>query len=146
LRGPLYPDPLADEGLHHFTYSVLPHAGDWTSAGVVAEAFALNSPLIAAPAGANASDGAGFVQAAGTELALGALKPAEDGNGIILRVYEPHGNHGPVTLRFADPVSSVERVNLLEEPADDSQPQLADGGATARFNVRSFEVVTLRIV
>ena len=27
LRGPLYPDPLADEGEHRFTYSVFPHAG-----------------------------------------------------------------------------------------------------------------------
>ena len=25
LRGPLYPDPLADEGEHRFTYSVFPH-------------------------------------------------------------------------------------------------------------------------
>ena len=27
LRSPLYPDPLADEGEHHFTYSLLPHIG-----------------------------------------------------------------------------------------------------------------------
>ena len=32
LRSPLYPDPTADEGEHHFTYSLLPHAGDWTEA------------------------------------------------------------------------------------------------------------------
>ncbi|MDQ3793432.1 MAG: alpha-mannosidase, partial [Actinomycetota bacterium] len=50
LRSPLYPDPLADEGEHRFTYSLLPHPGDWTEAGVTREAFALNSPLFAAGA------------------------------------------------------------------------------------------------
>jgi alpha-mannosidase len=46
LRSPLYPDPLADEGEHRFTYSLYPHPGDWTAAGVTREAFALNSPLV----------------------------------------------------------------------------------------------------
>ena len=45
LRSPLYPDPLADEGEHHFTYSLLPHIGDWTESNVVNQAFGLNSPL-----------------------------------------------------------------------------------------------------
>ena len=33
VRGPLYPDPFADEGEHRFTYSLFPHPGDWTEAG-----------------------------------------------------------------------------------------------------------------
>src|SRR6185312_16286436 len=57
LRSPLYPDPLADEGEHHFTYSLLPHAGDWTEAGVAAEAYALNSRLITVAAGPDTADG-----------------------------------------------------------------------------------------
>ena len=28
LKGAIHPDPRADEGLHRFTYSLLPHAGD----------------------------------------------------------------------------------------------------------------------
>ena len=48
LRSPLYPDPLADEGEHHFTYSLLPHVGSWAESDVVQQAFALNSPLIVA--------------------------------------------------------------------------------------------------
>ena len=46
LRGPLYPDPYADEGVHRFTYSLFPHLGSWEEAGVVREAFALNSPAV----------------------------------------------------------------------------------------------------
>ena len=29
LRGPTMPDPAADYGEHHFTYSLFPHAGGW---------------------------------------------------------------------------------------------------------------------
>src|SRR5215211_327379 len=45
LRSPVHPDPFADEGEHHFTYSLFPHKGDWTGSGVAQEAFTLNSPL-----------------------------------------------------------------------------------------------------
>ena len=118
--------------------AVFPHAGDWTEAGVVAEAFALNSPLIRSRPGRMRADGAGFVRVDGTELGLGALKQAEDGNGLILRVYEPNGARGPVTLRFAEPVKAVERVNLLEEPADgaDRVDETAERSNARRAAVR----------
>jgi alpha-mannosidase len=144
LRSPLYPDPLADEGEHHFTYAVFPHAGDWTEAGVAAEAHALNSRLITVAAGPDTADGPGFVRVEGTELGLGTLKQAFDGNGLVLRVYEPNGARGPVTLRFAEPVKAVERVNLLEEPESGSI-DLGDGGSVVRLDVRPFEVISLRI-
>lgn len=143
LRGPLYPDPLADEGNHYFTYSLLPHPGDWTEAGVVREALALNSPLFAVEASEEAlSLEAGLVKAEGVELALGALKLAESGGGIILRLYEPHGARGDCELRFARRVERAERVNLLEEP-EESDLKVED--EVVRFSVRPFEVVTLRV-
>ena len=142
VRGPLYPDPLADEGAHRFTYALLPHPGDWTEANVVGEAFALNSPLLVAPAATDPADGA-MLHAEGVPLALGALKPAEDGPGLILRVYEPHGARGVATLRFTEPVRAAVRVNLLEEPTGGAV-EVVDGHAV-RFAVRPFEVVTVRV-
>jgi alpha-mannosidase len=140
LRGPLYPDPLADEGEHHFTYSLFPHPGDWTEAGVTREAHALNSPPVVGEDVAEPAE-FGLLRAEGVELALGALKPAEDGRGEILRLYEPHGARGQCILRFAQRPASVERANLLEDPEG---PVEVAGGAV-RLTVRPFEVVTLRI-
>jgi alpha-mannosidase len=140
LRGPLYPDPLADEGEHRFTYSLFPHPGDWAQAGVAREAHALNSPLIVAVGRAEPAT-YGLLEAEGLDLALGALKPAEDGRGEILRLYEPHGARGECTLRFATPPGSVQRTNLLEEPED--TVEVSDD--SVRLAVRPFEVVTLRI-
>ncbi len=148
LRGPLYPDPMADRGEHRFTYSLLPHPGDWTEADVTAEAFALNSPLMTvpvAPTGRHLPASSGLLATEGLRLALGGLKRSEDRAGIILRLYEPHGARGTATLRFTSPVRRIDRVDLLEEPAADATPSLADDGSTVRLPVRPFEVVSLRI-
>ncbi|MDQ4128458.1 MAG: glycosyl hydrolase-related protein [Actinomycetota bacterium] len=143
LKSPMYPDPLADEGDHRFTYSVFPHAGDWTEARVVEEAFALNSPLFAAqgqPSGELPTE-FGLVSTEGLQVALGSLKMAEDGRGLVLRVYEPRGARGECALRFARGVGRAERANLLED--EQGSVEVRDGAV--RLELRPFEVVTLRV-
>ncbi|MCC2629898.1 MAG: glycoside hydrolase family 38, partial [Thermomicrobiales bacterium] len=148
LRGPLYPDPGADEGLHAFTYSLFPHPGDWTEGNVVNEAFALNSPLIAVPAAGDGSQGGmdHFLALDGLPLSIGSLKRAEDGEGLILRLHEPHGSRGRASLRFPLRLQRVERVNLLEEPDGGPAPVLSDDGLTVHLDLRPFEVISLRVV
>jgi len=143
LRSPMYPDALADEGTHVFTYSIFPHVGAWTDAGVTAEAFALNSPLTVVPAGSLAG-AASFVSASGLEIGLGSLKLAESGEGAILRIYEPHGARGVAALAFDRPVKSVRRVNLLEEPQEGASP-VTSGGKAVTLELRPFEVVSLQL-
>src|SRR5829696_1048727 len=146
LRSPMHPDPLADEGEHHFTYSLFPHEGDWTEAGVVGEAFALNSPLCVAEATPDTGElppESSLAAVEGVALALGSLKRAEDGRGVILRLYEPHGARGKSILRFMGEIKRAERVNLLEEAADETR--LTTEGSTLRVEVRPFEVLTLRL-
>src|SRR5207245_9256518 len=46
LKSGVFPDTHADEGLHRFTYSLLPHAGDWREAQSVRRAYELNVPLV----------------------------------------------------------------------------------------------------
>jgi alpha-mannosidase len=141
LRSPLYPDPLADEGEHRFTYSLYPHPGDWTAAGVAREAFALNSPLVPVRSG-GAPEESSFVEAEGLELALAALKRSEEGEAVILRLYEPHGARGPTRLRFPGGLKGAEKTNLLEDRG--GTPVEVEGGVI-ELEVRPFEVVTLRL-
>ncbi len=142
LRSPLYPDPFADEGEHRFTYSLFPHQGDWTTAGVAREAFDLNAPLFPVVAQGDAlTQRFSLVETEGLELALGSLKLAEEGGGAILRLYEPHGARGESTLRFARRVERVERANLLEE----SEGPVEVHQGAVRLRVRPFEVVTLNV-
>ena len=114
LRSPVYPDPLADEGRQAFTYALFPHAGDWLSGGVLAEAEDLNRPLI----GRSVSAGAGTSWTAATldgmALGLSAFKPAEDGDSLILRCYEPAGARGTVAVAPPEGWHLAEEVDLLE--------------------------------
>ena len=143
VRGPLYPDPFADEGEHEFTYSLFPHAGDWVAGGVTQEARALNSPLVAVPASADAKSRESFVTPSGVEVGFAALKQSHDREGVVLRLYEPQGDRGTVTLTFAQPVTSVRKVNLLEEDVEDGELTVAQNAVS--FEVRPFEVVSLLI-
>lgn len=139
LRGTLYPDPMADEGAHRFTYSYFPHPGTWSEGGVVDEAFSLNSPLLVSEGGAVRD---AFVEVSGLSLGIGALKQTEDGNGLILRVYEPNGARGIARLKFSRSMSTIEPVNLLEDAIESP----LEGGDTAKLEFRPFEIKSLRLV
>ena len=100
LRGPLYPDPGADEG-----HMPSPTAFFRTRAtGPRASRRRSVRPELTVDRRAaeeNGSQGAGsFLGDEGLPLTLGTLKRAEDGEGVILRLDEPHGNRGVATLRF----------------------------------------------
>ena len=148
LRSPVHPDPLADEGEHRFTYSLFPHQGDWTEAGVVQEAFSLNSPLCATtvvtPGTGVLPLEAGLLRAEGVALALGSLKSAEDGRGLVLRLYEPCGARGKSVLHFTKEIKQAQKIDLLEE-ADESEPIFAVDKRALYLEVRPFEVLTIRL-
>jgi alpha-mannosidase len=140
LRGTEYPDPDADQGEHEFTYALLPHEGDWRQGGTVRRAAELNVPLTAVPTAAGAAAAVSYLTIEGPAL-LEALKPAEDGNGVILRLYEPHGARGRVTVAHRLPFSEVQRCNLVEEGAE---PVAATAGAFA-FDIEPFRVCSFRL-
>jgi alpha-mannosidase len=115
LRAPVYPDPLADEGTQRFTYALYPHPGGWAEGGVLAEAEDLNRPCLAlAVKTAEWPVRREIVSIAGLRVGLGALKAAEEGAGLILRVYEPAGARGDAELSLPPGWRVASEVDLLE--------------------------------
>jgi alpha-mannosidase len=135
VRSPVYPDPLADEGEQRFTYALAPHAGAWHEGFVREEAEDLNQPLLVGLADGLAPTTLAPLGCDGLSAGLGALKAAEDGDGLILRVYEPAGARGPFALRLPDGWRGAGDVDLLEQP---SAPQAE--GALGPFEVRSWRL------
>jgi alpha-mannosidase len=117
LRAPIYPDPLADEGVQEFTYAILPHAGDWHEGGVREAAEDLNQKLLALLARNLAAGLHTPLLVSGVKAGLAALKPAEEGDGLVLRLYEPAGARGPLSITLPEGWRLGEAVSLLEEPA-----------------------------
>ena len=145
-RSPTDPDPQADQGEHRFTYSLLPHDGDWRAAGVVGAAYALNDPLQAAylPAAQTGALPERFSLARALQdgVVIETVKRAEDGDAWILRLYESHGRrHAAARLEFGLPLRQAAACNLLEEvtaPLDFSTDTMA-------FPLGPFEIRTFKL-
>ena len=115
LRSPVYPDPTADEGGHRFTYALMPHEDDWLTGGVGIEAEDLNQPLICREVKGKAVGTTTPIKVSGIPAALSAFKPAEDGKGLILRVFEPSGRRGDFAISLPEGWRAGEPLSVLEE-------------------------------
>ena len=113
LRAPTYPDENCDIGSHQFSYSVVPHQGDWRTGGVVPEAIAFNQPLLWV--NRRESDGGRSFFAVEGDLILDTVKLAEEGSGIVLRLYDPYGKQGTAIVKTSLPLVSASRSNVMED-------------------------------
>lgn len=106
LRSPIYGfhDPrrkegdvryrYMDQGLHGLRYVLLPHNGSWREAGTVRLAWELNEPLIPLPplgGGKDLGPEGGFLEVKPGNVIPSVLKKAEDGDELVLRLYETSG-------------------------------------------------------
>jgi alpha-mannosidase len=127
-----------DLGHHHFTYAITGHYGDWRliSSGenlapytrygtpVPAAGAALNQPLIAFQTEAHAGPLGRSIAAVGLtdnegQVAIRALKKAEDDDAYVLRVQELEGRPAEKFIKFMlpqrFPFQSVKEINAAEE-------------------------------
>jgi alpha-mannosidase len=135
MNSPVYPDPRAEEGTSTVTYALFPHAGGWVEGGVLREAEDLNLPLIARPVESESLEQWQPIRLSGLDIAFAALKRLEDGGGMVLRIYEPQGARGAVTIDVDSPWKLGPEVSILEEQQEDP------GGVFGPFQVRTFSVV-----
>lgn len=143
LKSATMPDPVADQGVHRMTYSLLPHLGDWRN-GVPEAAADLNDPamLRAVEGGTGETAVRQLVSADRRAAVIETVKGAEDGNGIIVRLYENERTRGPVSVQFGFDVAAVRRCNLLEE----NETELQADGNRVEIELKPYEIVTLRCV
>lgn len=123
-----------DLGVNLFTYSLFPHQGKWSELTQKA-ASQLNQPLVAVAApkheGALGKE-VEFLSVSTDQVAVKAVKKAEETNELIVRVYEWAGQqHDQVTLTFPTRVLSAREVNGLEEQV---------GSATTSDNTLTFSI------
>lgn len=140
IKSGIEPNPTTDQEEHFFTYALYPHAEGWQQAGTVREAYRLNQPALSVRGGQ-----------AGTEYSLASVQPAnviletvkqaEDGNGVIVRLYETENARTEACLTWNRPIASVEECNCIEE----KQADAAFDSACIPFVIKPYEIKTFRI-
>jgi alpha-mannosidase len=162
LRAPTDPDPEADLGEHQFAYSLLPHEARWNEL-TVAESYALNDPIIVwsqrgytvnhirpRTKGQRAGESAetpvfrssSLVLVDAPNVVIETIKQAENGEGLIVRLYESQRRRCEFTLSVGFPLAAAWRTNLLEE----NMQRLDVSGCHLRTLVKPYQIVTLRLL
>ena len=120
LKAATYPDYAADKGEHDFTYSLLPHKGDFVEGGTVPASFDLNQPMEALEGILRlpAEAGKGMVRLTGAHVELDALKKSEDGQYLVLRFHEYAGEKGKVLVETGFPVKAYAESDLMERAVE----------------------------
>ena len=145
LRSPTMPDPMADFGGHQFKYSLYPHSGSW-SEETQREAYLLNDPIIVYPSKGRRDkkvieDPLSLVSVDKPNVVIETIKCAEDGNGIIVRLYESQRMRGQVQLHAGFAVEAAWETNLLEE----NESKLRVVNDSIQLNLRPYQIMTIRL-
>lgn len=137
LKSAIDPDYCADNEVHEFTYSLLPHAKEWYHADIEQEAFDLNN-ILEVKVGRSVMEGSLF-SFNKDHVAVDAVKMAENGEEVILRFHEFHGARGKVVIETGFPVKEWCVGSLMEKPegAFVSDPVEVD--------VKPYEIVTVML-
>jgi alpha-mannosidase len=133
LRAPMWPDPDCDRGEHRFRFALRPFAelglgaleSEWHT-------FAHEE-----------AGGVPMFTSADPAVIVVATKPADDGDGIVVRARECDGAQRSVAIRSAVRARGVEAVDARERPIAASDLRFEDESFVASF--RPFEVRSFRV-
>ncbi len=148
-EGPVIPvyDAMELNKRYTFKYSIYPHEGSWKDAKSHKLGWEFNYDLIALQISPNRKyrSQRSFLKVKPDNVIMTALKKAEDGDEIIVRVYEAVGEKTEAEIEFFRRVESAEVVNLLEEFDEEFEKELKVDGNLIRFEINPFEIVTLKV-
>ena len=130
LRSPTWPDPQADRGEHHIAYALVPTAGATIGA------------LEAAWRDYAEPDRVRLFTCDDPAVLVVATKPADDGDGVIVRVRECDGEARRVDLRCGGRMRECERGRCLRTAG---RGRARVDGELLRFVLPAFALRTFRV-
>lgn len=134
-----------DFGHHTFTYSIVGHAGDYRAGGAVRKAEVLNQPLrafVAPRHGGVLGRSFSLASSQNPNVALRALKQAEDSDEYVVRFYETSGlGSQQAVVGFAAQIVDARELNGVEDVVGDAE----FSGRELRFEVGPFGMKTFRV-
>ncbi len=142
IKSGIEPNPTADQEEHVFTYALYPHAEGWRQAGTVREAYQLNVPALCVQGGSAFAERS-FASVDKANVVLETVKQAEDGNGVIVRLYESENARTKFRMTVGGrKLTAVTECNLMEEAV--REVAVEDG--TFADTIKPYEIKTYRLV
>ncbi len=139
-----FPYDGASDAVPTFTYSLLPHKESGCNGGIVEQSYLLNRPFLVRKIEAN---GMGrfpseysYADCKTPGIVIETVKRAEDGNGIVLRMYEAYKERKNVQISLPQ----AKEVWLCDLNEKEEEKLSLDGGMVA-FNIKPFEIITIKI-
>jgi alpha-mannosidase/mannosylglycerate hydrolase len=114
----------------------------------LARAAAVEGELRAVPAGAapRVAEGEALLSLEPTGLVLSALKPAQDGDGLVLRLQNPGDEASEARIELGFPVREAHTCRLDEQADPDAGPvALESAGRVLRVSVPARALCSLRL-
>ena len=139
-----YPDPNADKGKHEIKYAMYPHCNEVNSSSVQEFAYKFNNPAMAVESKGNGSLDSEYslVSCNQDNVFVDTVKLAEDGNDIIVRLFDAKRASKKATLTFGFDVKEAYLCDLLEN----NLKKVKVNGNKVTVSVKPFEIVTLKLV
>ncbi|MCR5484891.1 MAG: alpha-mannosidase [Clostridiales bacterium] len=144
LRCATDPNHNQDREMHWFTYSLYPHSGAVCTSDVVYEGYSLNVPLYCALAPASDGDLApeySLINVDKSNVIIETVKKAEDGNEMIVRMYETWNKQTDCAVSLGVDVKNASICDLME---DDIENVDFDNNSI-KLTFKPFEIKTLKI-
>ena len=137
-----------DLGHHRFAYAIAGHRGDWRDGRVPERAARLNQPLVAFQTTSHAGTRGRTVSLfslddTGGQIAIIAIKRAEDSDEIVVRFQEKYGRIGRTRLTTSTgQIAAAREIDAAEEPVG---PLSATNGVTLDFTPYQPRTIAIRL-
>lgn len=139
VKSPVFPWPEADQGEHRFRYAILVHGGDLQTVHNAATAF--NQPLrLLAGGAASEAKQPPIATLSNDQIAIETVKPGENGQRTILRVWETQGRAGAVTLTLPY-ATRIAETDLYETDL----AVLCESASSIELALKPFQILTLAL-
>lgn len=152
IRSTYEPDPLPEIGRHRVHLGLIPFAGKLSPAEAIRYGADLNQPL--RPTGTDIHKGslprAGeFVSVEPASITVSALKQTEDGEGLLVRVFETEGKPTVVKItvdsKLLGALRGAVEVDVIERPIAASRLKVKGNEVSLPVPARGLAAVRLRV-
>lgn len=134
-----------ERGKHYFRYSIYPHKGDYKEAKIVQRGMEFNNPLIFVFSDSHTGEFPkkySFIKINPQNVIVNVFKKSEDGDSLILRIYETEGRDCEYEIEFFKQLKKVEKVSLTE---DEVYGSVCFENNKIIDKIGKWEILTLRI-